>query len=587
MDIFGFINYNCCIFIETANRPFMKNYIFLILFCLPFTQIFSQDEKLIDSNEIVKRTDHVYSLINQGETAEAVSLLQSIIDDSESIGYKDGVVRGAKGLMTIYNMQGNYKMVISTAESVEDKIKDAKTYGELASMAQYKGMAYLNLGFLDLAKTEFEKASEAAGQMDESDGKHYVMALIFDNLAGLHDQMKNSTDSVIYYTNKAIEETERMDENGKLADAKHSQLAFQYMNLGEIYLGIDEPEKAETYFLKSLSFYEDGKEFSRRDKIILYSELGGFYTRQKRYKDALEYLQSAVEMEKNTSLPEIRKEIFQYLSEYYLETGDTEQSKKYLNLSKELEDSINHANRSAVNENLNRIVEKTDIQNQKEKKRMSILYLGILAVLLILIILAWFFRERHLRDRYRQIIDELQKNELTVSREDSETPETSDTDTNDEVTVETVEEKILENSESDSDAETDDEESDELAAEVMTDKTYQQILKNLEKFEKSNRFLKSDVTFPFLVNYAGTNSRYLSQILKTEKSKSFNQYINDLRIDYLIKLLYTQPKYREYKIEYLSKEVGFQSRSAFINSFKKKTGITPSYFIRKLREELS
>lgn len=562
----------------------MKNYILLILFCLPFTQIFSQDEKLIDSNEIVKRTDYAYSLINKGETAEAVDVLHSIIKDSESIGFKDGIMRGAKGLMTIYNMQGNYKMVISTAESVEDKIKGAKTYGELASIAQYKGMAYLNLGFLDLAKTEFKKASKTAGQMDESDGKHYVMALVFDNLAGLHDQMKNSTDSVIYYTNKAIEEAEKMDETGKFVNPKHSQLAFQYMNLGEIYSDLDEPEKAETYFLKSLSFYEDGKEFSRRDKIILYSELGGFYTRQKRYKDALGYLQSAVEMEKNTSLPEIRKEIYQYLSEYYLETGEAEQSKKYLNFSKKLEDSINYANRSAVNENLNRIVEKTDIQNQKEKQQMSIFYLGVLVVLLILIILAWFFRERHLRDRYRQIIDGLQKNELTLPTEDSENPEISETVVNDDVPEEVAEEEILENP--DSDVETDDEESDEIAVEVMTDKTYQQILKNLEKFEKSNRFLKSDVTFPFLVNYAGTNSRYLSQILKTEKNKSFNRYINDLRIDYLIKLLYSQPKYREYKIEYLSEEVGFQSRSAFINSFKKKTGITPSYFIRKLREEL-
>lgn len=564
----------------------MKKYIFLILFCLPFTQIFSQDEKLIDSNEILKRTDYAYSLVNKGETAEAADVLQSIIKDSESIGFKDGIARGAKGLMVMYNMQGNYKMVISTAESVENKIKGAKTYGELASMAQYKGMAYLNLGFLDLAKTEFKKASKTAGQMDESDGKHYVMALIFDNLAGLHDQLKNSTDSVIYYTNKAIEETERMDDSGKLADAKHSQLAFQYMNLGVIYSDNDEPEKAETYFLKSLSFYEDGKEYSRRDKIILYSELGGFYTRQKRYQDALGYLQSAIEMEKNTSLPEIRKETFQYLSEYYLETEDAEQSKKYLNLSKELEDSISHANRSAVNENLNRIVEKTDIQNQNEKKRMSILYIGILAILLILIILAWFFRERHLRDRYKQIIDELQNDELTVPMADSETQETSKTDSNEVVQDEAQEEEISQNSESDSDVETDVEASDELAVEVMTDKTYQQILKNLEKFEKSNRFLKPDVTFPFLVNYAGTNSRYLSQILKTEKNKSFNRYINDLRIDYLIKLLYTQPKYREYKIEYLSEEVGFQSRSAFINSFKKKTGITPSYFIKKLKEEL-
>ncbi|MGB6094045.1 MAG: hypothetical protein WBF83_09820 [Moheibacter sp.] len=85
----------------------MKNCIFLILCCLPFTHIFSQGEKRIDSTEIVERTDQAYSLINNGEISEATSLLHSIMDDSESIGYKDGVVRGANGLMFLYNMQGN------------------------------------------------------------------------------------------------------------------------------------------------------------------------------------------------------------------------------------------------------------------------------------------------------------------------------------------------------------------------------------------------------------------------------------------------------------------------------------------------
>ena len=117
----------------------------------------------------------------------------------------------------------------------------------------------------------------------------------------------------------------------------------------------------------------------------------------------------------------------------------------------------------------------------------------------------------------------------------------------------------------------------------IADETITSLLKKLDKFESSNKFTRQDINFSYLVNYLGTNSKYLSEILKQHKEKSFSQYINDLRIDYIIKLLYQEPKYREYKISYLAEECGFSSRSFFAKTFKEKTGSSPSYFIENLR----
>lgn len=119
----------------------------------------------------------------------------------------------------------------------------------------------------------------------------------------------------------------------------------------------------------------------------------------------------------------------------------------------------------------------------------------------------------------------------------------------------------------------------------MTAETLEELRKKLEKFEKSERFIRPDVSLPYLISKLGTNSKYLHHVLKEEKGKSFNQYINDLRIDYIITKLYNDPKFRKYKVAYLAEASGFQSRSTFIKAFKSTTGLTPSYFIKRLKED--
>jgi YesN/AraC family two-component response regulator len=119
----------------------------------------------------------------------------------------------------------------------------------------------------------------------------------------------------------------------------------------------------------------------------------------------------------------------------------------------------------------------------------------------------------------------------------------------------------------------------------ITDETLKMILTKLEKFEKSQKFIKKDLSLTSLANDLNTNTRYLSEIIKQYKGNSYNNYINGLRINYITNKLYENHIYREYKISYLAEACGFSSREVFAVIFKKETGVSPSYFINNLKKD--
>ncbi|MGO3182661.1 MAG: helix-turn-helix domain-containing protein [Aequorivita sp.] len=116
---------------------------------------------------------------------------------------------------------------------------------------------------------------------------------------------------------------------------------------------------------------------------------------------------------------------------------------------------------------------------------------------------------------------------------------------------------------------------------VISDKTEEEILKKLKKFEKSELFLDKQMRIATLAKQLDTNTRYLSSIINSAKDKTFNNYINSLRIQYILDKLQSDPKYLSYKISYLAKESGFASQSSFTTAFKEVTGLTPSAYIKK------
>lgn len=114
-----------------------------------------------------------------------------------------------------------------------------------------------------------------------------------------------------------------------------------------------------------------------------------------------------------------------------------------------------------------------------------------------------------------------------------------------------------------------------------------EVLERLTQFENKNGFLVRNLTIASLAKKLQTNSKYLSKIINQYKQKRFNTYINDLRVDYVIKQLKENPKFRLYSIKGIARELGYNNDRAFSKAFYQKTGMYPSYFIKELEKEIN
>ncbi|PTS94904.1 hypothetical protein DBR27_17425 [Flavobacterium sp. HMWF030] len=119
----------------------------------------------------------------------------------------------------------------------------------------------------------------------------------------------------------------------------------------------------------------------------------------------------------------------------------------------------------------------------------------------------------------------------------------------------------------------------DISPEVITD-----ILKQLEKFEAEKKFLQKNISLAKLAVAFKSNTKYLSKIIMHSRGKGFVEYINDLKIDYIITLLHTDKAARKYTNKALAEEAGFTSTQRFANAFLARTEMPTAYFIEQLKK---
>ena len=111
------------------------------------------------------------------------------------------------------------------------------------------------------------------------------------------------------------------------------------------------------------------------------------------------------------------------------------------------------------------------------------------------------------------------------------------------------------------------------------------ILKNLEKFERNKKYLEKDMTLAKMASLLNTNMKYVSKIIARYRDKGTVDYISNLKIDHIIELLKNENKYRNYTNKALGEESGFGSTQNFTRAFNNRTGLSPTYFISKLKSQ--
>lgn len=98
--------------------------------------------------------------------------------------------------------------------------------------------------------------------------------------------------------------------------------------------------------------------------------------------------------------------------------------------------------------------------------------------------------------------------------------------------------------------------------------------------EKDRVYLNPEYRLNDLAKSSNISTHKVSQVINTIEKTSFSDLINRYRIQEAKEMLVSE-KYKTYTILAIAHEVGFNSKTAFYNAFKKQSGISPSAFVKE------
>lgn len=102
-----------------------------------------------------------------------------------------------------------------------------------------------------------------------------------------------------------------------------------------------------------------------------------------------------------------------------------------------------------------------------------------------------------------------------------------------------------------------------------------------EILSDSKSICQPDFTLAKLAKQADTNTTYASQVINERYGQAFSNVISSFRIKEACRWMNDESaQYGNMTIEGIATSVGFKSRTAFINAFKREVGLTPSEYLR-------
>ncbi len=529
-----------------------KNIIFFICFLL-IEVSYSQTLNLSES-EVALRFDKIE--VKDLRFKTNIGEVKQLYEYSKNKRYKSGILRGLVALQRHYLLESNYILSLNYGHQAEELASKLKNYSILTATYMYKGDAFTKLGMNREAKDYLDISLKYNDKIQDDVDRKMLLSSIYTVLGALYANKKEKNLVITFYQ-KALDVVEAIPTNN-LTELQKTRyfylLIFHNMNMGNSYSFYHNPpqmDRAEHYFLKTLSFAKSHPNEFRTAEMNVYYSVAYFYFLKKDYPKCILYSGKLLEVEKYRKNPEIRLYAYENLKDSYDALDDLPHQNKYLKLYVQLSDSLSNVKKGSV-------IYHSEDQSTRSEGEISILkkylFLSIVIAGIVLLITGIYFYERNkiLRKKYFLLIDKLDSN-------------------NDIASAPLINDEQIEDNEV-------------VKINISSDKE-KSILKKIEAFETSEKFLRKNLTLSYMSNLFNTNPKYLSQIIRESKNQNFNGYINQLRINYISNKLYNIPLYREYKISYLAEECGYASSQVFINAFRKETGMTPSYFINELKNK--
>lgn len=582
-------------------KAFIKIFSFFLCLILSVIHLYGQNnKKFIDLTyeEIEKKLDN-----SNTKQKEVSALINLYIEKSKWEKNDESLIYAYRYASKFYSAPENYKYADS-ALFVGQKSKNKKLLTD----------AYLNKGVVLMDNSHYKEALDnilIANKYSLELNNDYITNKTIYYIAqnkiylGLYEDANKELKICINYFRKNLTNNELgkdyeiyyiyslmslIDSNTRIGQHSSNQLLFKE---AYNYLKLKNKEQYFPYFISSEgtdAFYN--KDYNKAIKklseaIKLYNDqwphvteifyLGLSNWKLGRQGVAVKYFEEIdKEYERSKKLnPEFRS-AYELLIKYNDSIGNTDKQLEYINKLMSLDRSY-EKNYKYLYTKINKeydtqklITEKNRIESSLKTQRAIISSLLLIAVIIISLV---GYRYYHLQKVYKDRFNEI------IAKKDVD------------ITTNLPQEKALEvkpSSEADF----------SIKPKNFFDVEYynkipglnplfvESIINQLHVFEKENKFLDNQISQKMLSESLGTNSTYLSKIINVYKGKSFNHYINDLRIDYIIEFMKNDAKYLNIDVKELATMAGFTNAISFSDNFQRKYQIKPSFFIKMMKENM-
>ncbi|MGV3460328.1 MAG: helix-turn-helix domain-containing protein [Flavobacterium sp.] len=484
-----------------------------------------------------------------------LALLKSIAEDpalSSRNNYKDLMGMCVNKLFYLYKNQGEYNSALALLASYQDKIPGDRYQQQLGilkvAMGDYKSgiellksdlrtSRHVKLGVAEKKEMNDKLFADRHNEIGEAYQRFY-----------LQTEQTRYIDSADVYFNKAA--------NLMLRDnfqKDYTQALLCMHKAKSAALKNDYASALRFYKMRELY---PGPLKNRRTAQIFDLGMADCYYHLQQTDSAIFF---AKEFIKNYKVTKVSKEnllmVYSLLSQCYSQKKNTEEAYNYAKMSLELINDMDKVRNKSLDflhdYDISSIKKESDaLLARRDTFRKIMFGLGLLLAAVILSFYAYYKKQRERQKekhkRFLAIIQRLKE----VRQKNVVVPET---------VVEGPGAKIMD---------------EELVLKIQT---------GLAKLERKEAYLKSDFKLAYVAKKLNTNTAYLSQYFNQVLQKSFSEYTQEQRINFVLQKLSDSPQFRNFTLQAIAEEVGYKDASTFVKVFKKQTGLSPNYYIENLQ----
>ena len=467
-----------------------------------------------------------------------------------------GLIEGARGNFS--KALENYQTGMKFSIEVGDIIQIVKFKGNIASVNESIGnyqLAIKNLRQIDIFLDRNESSYNKEQFHNIKSNNNLSLGSSYEGWYVKNQTNMRLLDSAAYFYKKAVSYSQNLPINNVQAK----------ISLGNVYYMKNDFKNAEkTYY--NIVFFAKQNNLKKEYKIATYN-LGNLYFETKRYDKALVFFKkvdsvSQIDNSKDESylkanyyqakIYNIKKEpqlAFKY-SKIYLDNYEKSEA-KLNNEALEVNYKLGTGDLSAEMETIQQKYEDEVLLN----KALRVFY--VLLVVAIVFLLIKNIRDKNKAHKKMNALIE----EFKANLEKKDNPVVA------EIEIPDLDDVLLKK------------ENVNLSIDEAKEN---KIVEKLLALENKLEYLNADFTLSYVAKKIKTNTTYLSYVVNKRFGKSFGEYSNELKINYVINEMITNHMYRKYSTQAIAESVGFKNAVSFAKSFRKRTGVSPAQFANNI-----